>query len=118
MWSRTEGWNRQMAGVGAAWKGLIQAAQTIFCRSCKSDSDTSVWNTMISANAHNEMIEQSFIVVQQMLEQHVMPNAVTLASILPACSHSGSVALGKLLHGLSIRNFLDINVFVSSALVD
>ncbi|KAL2482172.1 Pentatricopeptide repeat-containing protein [Forsythia ovata] len=101
-----------------AKSGLIQTAQTIFCRSCKNDSDTASWNAMISANTQNGMIEQSFIVFRQMLEQNVMPNAVTLASILPACSQSGSVALGKLLHGFAIRNFLDINVFVSSALVD
>ncbi|CAA2981084.1 pentatricopeptide repeat-containing At3g22150, chloroplastic [Olea europaea subsp. europaea] len=101
-----------------AKSGLIEAAHNIFCRSCTNDSDTAIWNAMISANTQNGRIEQSFIVFRRMLEQNVMPNAVTLASILPACSHSGSVALGKLLHGFAIRNFLDINVFVSSALVD
>ncbi|KAK6137919.1 hypothetical protein DH2020_028332 [Rehmannia glutinosa] len=101
-----------------AKSGLVSAAETIFNRNCKGNSDLAVWNAMISGNTQNGLVEQSLIIFQQMLEENVMPNAVTLASILPACSQLGSIALGKLLHGIAIRNFLDKNVFVSSALVD
>ncbi|KAK4708287.1 hypothetical protein R3W88_029212 [Solanum pinnatisectum] len=53
-----------------------------------------------------------------MLEQNVKPNAVTLASILPSCSQSGSIAMGKQLHCFAIRNLFENNVYVISALVD
>ncbi|KAL6497717.1 hypothetical protein OROHE_027042 [Orobanche hederae] len=98
--------------------GSVPAAEIIFNTNCKGNIDLAVWNAMISGSAQNGLIEKSLIVFQKMLEENIMPNAVTLASILPACSQLGSLALGKLLHGFSIRNFLDKNVFVSSALVD
>ncbi|KAL2249275.1 pentatricopeptide repeat-containing protein At3g22150, chloroplastic [Sesamum indicum] len=101
-----------------AKSGLTQDAQRIFDGKCKGNNDLAVWNAMISGSTQNELVEQSLIIFQQMLMENIMPNAVTLASILPACSQLGSIALGKLLHGFAIRNFFDENVFVSSALVD
>ncbi|KAK4480345.1 hypothetical protein RD792_013416 [Penstemon davidsonii] len=101
-----------------AKSGLIHAAETIFNTQNRGNSDQAIWNAMISGSTQNGLIEKSFIIFKQMLEENVMPNAVTLASIIPAVSQSGSIALGKLLHSFSIRNFLDENVFVSSALVD
>ncbi|KAL0403502.1 UNVERIFIED_CONTAM: Pentatricopeptide repeat-containing protein, chloroplastic, partial [Sesamum radiatum] len=101
-----------------AKSGLVQDAERIFNGNCKGNNDLAVWNAMISGTTQNELVEQSLTIFQQMLMENIMPNAVTLASILPACSQLGSIAMGKLLHGFAIRNFFDENVFVSSALVD
>ncbi|PIN05984.1 hypothetical protein CDL12_21463 [Handroanthus impetiginosus] len=101
-----------------AKSGSIQAAETIFNRTFKGNTDPAVWNAMISGTTQNGLVEQSLLIFKQMLEENVIPNAVTLSSILPACSQLGSIALGKLLHGFAIRKYLDENVFVSSALVD
>ncbi|WMV54759.1 hypothetical protein MTR67_048144, partial [Solanum verrucosum] len=76
------------------------------------------WNAMISGNTQNGLIEQSFVVFMEMLEQNMKPNVVTLASILPSSSQSGSIAIGKQLHCLAIRNLFENNVYVVSALVD
>lgn len=73
---------------------------------------------MIAGNTQNGSSEQAFIVFRQMFEKNVTPNAVSLASILPACNPMGSTALGKQLHAFATRNYLDQNVFVGSALVD
>ncbi|KAL0382687.1 UNVERIFIED_CONTAM: Pentatricopeptide repeat-containing protein, chloroplastic [Sesamum calycinum] len=81
-----------------AKSGLIQDAERIFNGNCKGNNDLAVWNAMISGSTQNELVEQSLIIFQQMLMENIMPNAVTLASILPACSQLGSIALGKLLH--------------------
>ncbi|KAE8659385.1 Pentatricopeptide repeat-containing protein [Hibiscus syriacus] len=48
---------------------------------------------MIAGLAHNGLIEEAIVVFSQMLQQNVMPNAVTLASILPACSLMGNIDL-------------------------
>nr|GMD32910.1 pentatricopeptide repeat-containing protein At3g22150, chloroplastic [Ipomoea batatas] len=101
-----------------AKSSMIKAAQTIFEISSPNNRDQVTWNTMIAGNTQNGLIEQAFIVFRQMVEQNMAPNAVTLASILPACSQLGGITAGKQLHGFAIRNFLDKNVFVSSALVD
>ncbi|XP_057788803.1 pentatricopeptide repeat-containing protein At3g22150, chloroplastic [Salvia miltiorrhiza] len=101
-----------------AKSGLIEAAKTVFGWYCKPSSDPAVWNAMISASTQNGLIEESQNIFRQMLVENVMPNGVTLASVLPACSQSGSMALGTQLHAFAIRHLLDGNVFVSSALVD
>ncbi|KAK6144750.1 hypothetical protein DH2020_021570 [Rehmannia glutinosa] len=72
-----------------AKSGLVSAAETIFNRNCKADA---------GGECYAQCCDLSF-------------NS-------SACSQLGSIALGKLLHGIAIRNFLDKNVFVSSALVD
>ncbi|KAM3305871.1 pentatricopeptide repeat-containing protein, chloroplastic [Capsicum chacoense] len=97
---------------------MIREAQAIFQSNFTNDKDQATWNAMIAGNTQNGLIEQSFVVFKEMLEQNVKPNAVTLASILPSCSQAGSIAIGKQLHCFAIRNFLENNVYVVSALVD
>ncbi|KAH0712297.1 hypothetical protein KY289_008256 [Solanum tuberosum] len=70
------------------------------------------WNAMIAGNTQNGLIEQSFVVYKEMLEQNVKPNDVTLASILPSCSQSGSIAIGKQLHYFAIHNLFENNCFL------
>lgn len=112
-----EGMNTYLIDMYAK-SGIVKAAQAVFDMNCSNNRDQAMWNSMISGITHNGLIEQSFTILRQMLEQDVTPTAVTLTSILPACSQSGSLVLGKAIHGFAIRNFLDNNVFVSSALVD
>lgn len=101
-----------------AKSGLIRAAQALFEENCKHDRDQATWNAMIAGNTQNGLIGQALTVFRQMLDQNVPPNAITLASVIPACNQVGSMALGKQLHAFAVRNSLDENVFVGSALVD
>ncbi|XAR64797.1 hypothetical protein NMG60_11008635 [Bertholletia excelsa] len=101
-----------------AKSGLIEAAKRLFERNCTYGKDQATWNAMIGGNTQNGLIEKAFAVFRQMIDQNIAPNAVTLASVLPACHPVGSLALGKQLHSFAIRYCLDQNVFVGSALVD
>ncbi|XP_057467044.1 pentatricopeptide repeat-containing protein At3g22150, chloroplastic [Actinidia eriantha] len=101
-----------------AKSGLIEAAQGLFEMYCTYCRDQATWNAIIAGNTQNGLIEQAFNIFRRMLEQNVTPNEVTLASILPACHPEGSMALAKQLHAFAMRNCLDQNVFVGSALVD
>ncbi|KAK8487963.1 hypothetical protein V6N13_079978 [Hibiscus sabdariffa] len=101
-----------------AKSGLIRNSQLLFGKSNSSNRDQATWNAMIAGLVQNGLIEEAIVVFRQMLQQNVMPNAVTLASILPACSLMGNIDLGKQLHGFSVRNLSDANVFVGTALVD
>ncbi|XP_052200294.1 pentatricopeptide repeat-containing protein At3g22150, chloroplastic [Diospyros lotus] len=98
--------------------GLIEAAQRLFGNYCMHGRDQATWNAMIAGNTQNGLIGQAFNIFRQMHKQNVTPNAVTLASILPACHPVGSMTIGKQLHGFAIRNWVHQNIFVSSALVD
>lgn len=101
-----------------AKSGLIEAAQNVFEKSYSHERDQATWNSMMSGYTQNGFVDQAFLVLRQMLDQKIMPDVVTLASILPACNPSGYIDWGKQLHGFSIRNDLDQNVFVSTALID
>ncbi|XP_042506123.1 pentatricopeptide repeat-containing protein At3g22150, chloroplastic [Macadamia integrifolia] len=98
--------------------GLIDAAEKLFEKNCVRDRDQVTWNAMISGYSQNGQIEQALIVFRQMLQQQQLPNAVTLASILPACSPVGGIGFGKQLHGFAFRHTLDQNVFVGTSLID
>ncbi|CAI9093679.1 OLC1v1029237C1 [Oldenlandia corymbosa var. corymbosa] len=97
---------------------LIKAAETIFNMRTLNDRDQAMWNAMISGYTHNGLVEETFAAFEQMLQQNVTLTAVTLASVLPACSQSGCLSVGKAIHGFVVRRFLDANVFLCSALVD
>ncbi|KAH7841753.1 hypothetical protein Vadar_033940 [Vaccinium darrowii] len=101
-----------------AKSGLIKSAQGLFDMCFTYGKDQATWNAMIAGNTQNGQIEQAFTTFRQMFEHNVKPNAVTIASILPACQSIGIVSLGKQLHGFAIRNCLDHNVFVGSAFID
>ncbi|XP_058203063.1 pentatricopeptide repeat-containing protein At5g16860-like [Rhododendron vialii] len=97
-----------------AKSGLIKSAQGLFEMCSTYGKDLATWNAMIAGNTQNGQIEQAFTTFRQMFEQNIVPNAATIASILPACQSVGIVSLGKQLHGFAIRNCLDHNVFVGS----
>lgn len=101
-----------------AKSGLVRTAQLLFEKTFTHDRDQATWNAMIAGYTQNGLTEQAFDVFRKMLEQNVIPNAVTIASVLPACNPMGRIDLGKQLHGFCVRHYLDQNVYVGTALVD
>ncbi|KAJ4844659.1 hypothetical protein Tsubulata_024216 [Turnera subulata] len=98
--------------------GLIQTSRHIFDSCYVANRNHATWNAMIAGYTQCGLNEEAFLILRQMLEQHVLPDAVTLASILPACIPFGSIELGRQLHGVCIRHCLEQNIFVRTALVD
>ncbi|KAK9284490.1 hypothetical protein L1049_023663 [Liquidambar formosana] len=101
-----------------AKSGLINTAQQLFERNDAHDKDQATWNAMIAGYVQNGIFEEVFTLFRQMVVQNVIPDAVTIASILPACTPIGRITVGKQLHGFAIRHSMDDNVFVGTALVD
>ncbi|CAM8986441.1 unnamed protein product [Rhodiola kirilowii] len=98
--------------------GLIDTAKRLFESSNSEEIDQATWNSMICGYTQSELYKEGFAVFREMVEKRVVPTPVTIASILPACSPIGSIALGKQLHGFATRQLMDNNVFVGSALID
>ncbi|KAK7314796.1 hypothetical protein VNO77_33324 [Canavalia gladiata] len=61
------------------------------------NKDLFSWTTMISGYAYHGEGHHALDVFSRMLESGVMPNEVTLLSVLTACSHAGLVVEGKVL---------------------
>ncbi|XP_077239698.1 pentatricopeptide repeat-containing protein At1g20230-like [Tasmannia lanceolata] len=54
----------------------------------------------------------------EVLNLSVQPNAVTLSSVLTACSNLNLLRQGKEIHGYVLKNWFESNVIISSAMVD
>ncbi|KAL9271579.1 Pentatricopeptide repeat-containing protein [Drosera capensis] len=80
-----------------AKSGLVENSQKVFERTTKDHRDLATWNAMISGNVQNGMFEEAIDVLLQMLKESITPDAVTTASILPACSQIGGITLGAIL---------------------
>lgn len=77
------------------------------------------WNTVISSLSQNNMFVEALALLRRMVREGVGLDGVTIASVLPACSHLEMLDLGKEIHVYAVRNDdLIENSFVGSALVD
>ncbi|RWW55317.1 hypothetical protein BHE74_00038052 [Ensete ventricosum] len=78
---------------------------------------TNSWNGVVSGLVQNGCFDDALEVFRQMC-LHEKPNAVTIASILPACSGLTALNLGQELHSYAITNGMKMNVFVGGSLID
>ncbi|KAH7657441.1 TPR-like protein [Dioscorea alata] len=76
------------------------------------------WNAMISKYAQIGLFQESVDVFQKMLVEGVMPNYVTLISILPAIARLGALDFGEWVHLYAEENEILVDDVLGSALVD
>ncbi|XVE82650.1 hypothetical protein DITRI_Ditri16bG0023000 [Diplodiscus trichospermus] len=83
------------------------------------ERDLVSWNTMLSSLSQNDMFSEALLLLHRMVLEGLKPDGVTIASMLPACSHLELLETGKQLHAYALRHDMLIeNSFVASALVD
>ncbi|CAN6168957.1 unnamed protein product [Urochloa humidicola] len=80
--------------------------------------DVVSWSTIIAGYSLNGMYGSSVDLFTEMLSSGVKPNSTTLAIILPSLSELKLFRYGKEIHCFSVRNGLDHNEFLVSALID
>nr|XP_010931126.1 pentatricopeptide repeat-containing protein At3g12770-like [Elaeis guineensis] len=76
------------------------------------------WTVMISTYAQNGKFAKALELFICMQAYGVKPTAVTVASMLPACADMMHIKLGMKVHGYSIKNGFDLDIIMSTALVD
>ncbi|KAG2611971.1 pentatricopeptide repeat-containing protein At3g57430, chloroplastic-like [Panicum virgatum] len=114
--------------------GDMDAARQIFA--AIEPRDVVSWNTLITGCVVQGHISDAFQLVREMQQQGrytdaatedgiaradeepVMPNNITLMTLLPACAMLAAPARGKEIHGYAVRHAWDSDVAVGSALVD
>ncbi|KAK8660873.1 hypothetical protein V6N13_051781 [Hibiscus sabdariffa] len=83
------------------------------------ERDLVTWNTMLSSLSQSDMFLEALLMLRRLVVQGLKPDGVTIASVLPACSHLELLEIGKQLHAYALRHYILINnSFVASALVD
>ncbi|CAM0956796.1 unnamed protein product [Alopecurus aequalis] len=109
-------WNTLVSGF--ARNGDIGAALDLFdemrLRGVKPRASS--WNCIISGCVQNARYDEALGIFLEMCETE-MPDAVTVASILPACTGLMALGVGKQLHSYVVRCGIKLNVYIGSSLI-
>ncbi|CAK9155815.1 unnamed protein product [Ilex paraguariensis] len=87
------------------------------------ERDIPSWNAVIAGCTQNGMFTEAISLFRRMVveEGEVLgnrPNQVTVVCALSACGHTGTLQLGRCIHGFTYRCGLNPDLFISNALVD
>ncbi|XP_052186683.1 pentatricopeptide repeat-containing protein At3g12770-like [Diospyros lotus] len=96
--------------------GHIQSARWVFER--MPDKSLVSWNAMISGCVQNGFVQESFGLFHRLVNAGGGFNSVTIVSLLQGCSQRADLESGKLLHGFILRKGLELNLILSTTLVD
>ena len=94
----------------------ICLAEKMFELGCVRDVVS--WNTMIGALAKSERPSKVLELFLKMSLDGVLPNETTFVSVINSCTNLQILVFGEYIHAKVIRNKIESNVFVGSALVD
>lgn len=83
---------------------------------CLQERDVALWTSLISGYAQNSDNEEALILYCGMKTEGIIPNELTMASVLKACSSLATFELGKQVHGHTIKHGFGLEVPIGSAL--
>lgn len=94
----------------------IEAAWFLF--SCIKRPNTATWNAMISGYNKNCQPCQGVQLFPRLLQGEVLPDSVTLVTVLQSCGEIGSVKQSMLVHGYCVSSGFDSYITVVNAIID
>ncbi|PHU07462.1 Pentatricopeptide repeat-containing protein, chloroplastic [Capsicum chinense] len=95
--------------------GCVGNASSVFC--VMPEKNLVSWSTMIACYAKNGKPLEALELFREMMSYALLPNSVTMVSVLQACAALSALEQGKLLHGYILRKGLDSILPVLSSLV-
>ncbi|CAH1437723.1 unnamed protein product [Lactuca virosa] len=96
--------------------GSVVSAATLFRK--MEERDAISWASMVSCYAHNEAADDALNLFNEMMCKRVEPNLVSVISALQACEAMCNLEEGKKIHEVAVRKGFELDVFVSTALID
>lgn len=96
--------------------GSVQDGCQVF--DLTTNRDLISWNALLSGFHDNETCDIGLRIFIQMLVEGFNPNMYTFISVLRFCSSLADVGFGKQVHAQILKNSLDGNEFVGTALID
>ncbi|TVU37601.1 hypothetical protein EJB05_10925, partial [Eragrostis curvula] len=97
-------------------QGFVREAETVFKFTPKKD--LVVWNSMVGGYALNEDSESALRALRALQTVGLMPDHVTVVSVLPLCNQHCRFLQGKELHAYAMKNNIISICSVSNALID
>ncbi|KAM0952148.1 putative tetratricopeptide-like helical domain superfamily, DYW domain-containing protein [Dioscorea sansibarensis] len=97
--------------------GKVEGGRHLFDRVL--EKRLGIWNAMISGYAQNGLYEEALdLFIQVETIAGLMPNATTLASVLPACVCSETFPDKESIHGYVVKRGLECDKYVQNTLMD
>ncbi|KAL9233628.1 hypothetical protein vseg_008599 [Gypsophila vaccaria] len=111
-------WNALIAGY--AQNGDHEGTLELFSQMNGEEpcTDLVTWNALISGFGRSTKPGKALDLFREMLVAGIKPNYVTVTGLLPVCGIIGAIKRGRELHGLIFRLALELNIYVSGALID
>ncbi|KAG9158451.1 hypothetical protein Leryth_013189 [Lithospermum erythrorhizon] len=107
-------WNTMIMSYGKA--GELGMARKLFDE--MPTRDVISWTSMISGYCQASMFSDAITLFHRMMETNVKPDEITVASVLSACAHLGSIDVGKAVHDYIRVHNLEIDIYVENTLID
>ncbi|KAJ0976002.1 hypothetical protein J5N97_017967 [Dioscorea zingiberensis] len=96
--------------------GAVRDAEKVFVE--MPERDSGAWNAMVSGFCQNGMADDAVRIFSEMVTEGVRVDRITIASVLPVCAPLDDFLLGVSIHVFTIKQGLDVELFVSNALID
>uniref|UniRef100_A0A1D1YKM0 Pentatricopeptide repeat-containing protein At2g29760, chloroplastic n=1 Tax=Anthurium amnicola TaxID=1678845 RepID=A0A1D1YKM0_9ARAE len=111
-------WTTMIDGLlrNGDYDGALRLFSELRASGLKANAAT--WNSLISGFARGELTSEALHHLRLMQIDGARPDTVTLCTILPLFSRSAILKLGLGVHAYVIRNGLELDLFVASALLD
>ncbi|XP_059644453.1 putative pentatricopeptide repeat-containing protein At3g01580 [Cornus florida] len=96
--------------------GSVNAAANLFKKMGRKDVIS--WSSMIACYAHNGAAPEALEIFKEMIDLGFEPNSVTTINVLRACELTCNLEEGKKIHELAAQKGFEMDVLVSTALIE
>ncbi|XP_019450357.1 PREDICTED: pentatricopeptide repeat-containing protein At1g06145-like [Lupinus angustifolius] len=107
-------WNTMIDGYTKA--GNVESAESLFNQMPVRDIIS--WTSMMSCYSRNKRFSDLIAIFHEMINKGIIPDEVTMTTVISACAHLGALDLGKEVHLYLMLNGFDIDVYIGSSLID
>uniref|UniRef100_A0A9I9ECA2 Pentatricopeptide repeat-containing protein n=1 Tax=Cucumis melo TaxID=3656 RepID=A0A9I9ECA2_CUCME len=107
-------WNAMI--MGYAKVGNLVAAKKLFNQ--MPSRDVISWTSMIIGYSLAKQHAEAVKLFQEMIASMVKPDEITVATVLSACAHLGSLDAGEAVHDYIRNHDIKSDVFVGNSLID
>lgn len=76
------------------------------------------WSTMISGYAMMGLVNKAFGAFREMQTSNVVPDKVTMVSVISACAMAGALDIGRWIHAYIEKHMIETDIMLSTALVN
>ncbi|XP_063936504.1 pentatricopeptide repeat-containing protein At1g74630-like isoform X2 [Daucus carota subsp. sativus] len=107
-------WNTMIHGYASI--GDIESAQDLFDTSARKDFVS--WSSMFPTCAKSRCSSNALKLFHEMQLSNVVPDQITMVSVLCACGDIGALGMGKMIHEYIKRSCIEIGIRLGTSLVD